>query len=79
MNSFVLSSLDDLTLQAKISACLPVQMAQRTTPDQYVRYTPAQQNPELAGGSTQRIIRIVEEQRDPMEPPRFKQGKNFVK
>ena len=36
------------------------------------RYTPSQQGPAFSSGSKQRIIRMVEAQRDPMEPPRFK-------
>ncbi|CAD5226426.1 unnamed protein product [Bursaphelenchus okinawaensis] len=54
---------------AKIASALPVQHAKKTEPAQYIRYTPSQQNSE--GTSQQRIIRMVEAQRDPMEPPRF--------
>jgi len=34
--------------------------------------TPAQQNSEFNSGANQRIIRMVEVQKDPMSPPRFK-------
>lgn len=57
---------------AKIAAALPVQHAKKTAPAQYVRYTPSQQSGMNAGGAQQRIIRLVEEQKDPMEPPRFR-------
>ena len=57
---------------AKIAAALPVQHAKKTAPTQYIRYTPSQQSGMNAGGAQQRIIRLVEEQKDPMEPPRFK-------
>ncbi|KAL3083353.1 hypothetical protein niasHS_011155 [Heterodera schachtii] len=56
---------------AKIAAALPVQHAKKTAPAQYIRYTPSQQSGLNAGGAQQRIIRLVEEQKDPMEPPRF--------
>ena len=36
------------------------------------RYTPAQQGVAFNSGAKQRIIRMVEMQRDPMEPPRFR-------
>ena len=55
----------------KTAAALPVQHAQRQAPAQFVRYTPSQQSGLYASGAQQRIIRIVEEQKDPMEPPRF--------
>jgi len=51
---------------------LPVQHAQKTAPAQYIRYTPSQQAGAGGGEVQQRIIRMVEEQKDPMEPPRFK-------
>ncbi|CAD5230882.1 unnamed protein product [Bursaphelenchus xylophilus] len=54
---------------AKVASALPVQHAKKTEPAQYIRYTPSQQNAE--GATQQRIIRMVEAQRDPMEPPRF--------
>lgn len=55
--------------KAKVAAALPVQHAQKTEAAQYIRYTPSQQS--TTGGAQQRIIRMVEAQRDPMEPPRF--------
>ena len=36
------------------------------------RYTPAQQGVAYASGSKQRVIRMMEAQNDPMEPPKFK-------
>ncbi|KAI6215781.1 hypothetical protein M3Y94_00425000 [Aphelenchoides besseyi] len=55
--------------KAKIAAALPVQHAQKVAPAEYIRYTPSQQA--TAGTAQQRIIRVVEVQKDPMEPPRF--------
>ncbi|CAJ0586364.1 unnamed protein product, partial [Mesorhabditis spiculigera] len=64
-------ALEQLT-QTKISSALPVQHAQKVAPAQYIRYTPAQQGGGHASGAGQRIIRMVEMQKDPMEPPKFK-------
>ena len=38
----------------------------------YLRYTPSQQGVAYNSGAKQRIIRMVEAQKDPMEPPKFK-------
>ncbi|CAB3398568.1 unnamed protein product [Caenorhabditis bovis] len=57
-------------INAKVASALPVRHAEKQAPAQYIRYTPSQQNEAL--GAQQRIIRMVEEQKDPMEPPKFK-------
>ncbi|TKR80939.1 hypothetical protein L596_014908 [Steinernema carpocapsae] len=57
-------------VSTKIASALPVQHAQRQGPSQYIRYTPSDQSGN--SGAQQRIIRMVEEQKDPMEPPKFK-------
>lgn len=64
-------ALEKLT-NKKISAAMPVRAAEKTAPAQYIRYTPAQQGGAYNSGAKQRIIRMVEAQKDPMEPPRFK-------
>merc|ERR1719453_548577 len=38
----------------------------------YVRYTPNQQAPGHNSGCEQRVVRVVDMQSDPMEPPKFK-------
>lgn len=58
--------------EAKLTAALPVRRAEQRQPDQYIRYTPSQQNSKHNAGAEQRIIRMVEAQKDPMEPPKFK-------
>ena len=68
---------------------MPVKAAEKQAPAQYIRYTPASQitpsNDEEGGsgsfnsGASQRIIRMVEVQRDPMSPPRFKINKKLPK
>ncbi|KAJ8789289.1 hypothetical protein J1605_021816 [Eschrichtius robustus] len=42
-----------------------------------MRYTPAQQGVAFNSGAKQRVIRMVEMQKDPMEPPRFKINKKI--
>lgn len=69
------AALEKLTNQ-KISAALPLRAAEKAAPAQYIRYTPAQQgNGEFNSGAKQRVIRMVEAQVDPIEPPRFKTSK----
>ncbi|KAK2191762.1 hypothetical protein NP493_46g05014 [Ridgeia piscesae] len=64
-------------VQSKISAAMPVRLAEKTAPAQYIRYTPANQGVAFNSGAKQRIIRMVEVQKDPMEPPRFKVNKKI--
>lgn len=64
-------ALEKLTNQ-KVSAALPVRAAEKSAPAQYIRYTPSQQGDAFNSGAKQRVIRMVEAQVDPMEPPKFK-------
>ena len=64
-------ALEKIT-NAKVEAALPVRAAQKLGAEQYIRYTPAQQGEGYNSGAKQRIIRMVEVQKDPMEPARFK-------
>lgn len=71
------AALEKLTNQ-KISAALPVRAAEKAPPAQYIRYTPAQQGDgQFNSGAKQRVIRMVEAQVDPIEPPRFKTSKKI--
>ncbi|KAK2156818.1 hypothetical protein LSH36_204g03037 [Paralvinella palmiformis] len=70
------SALEKL-VQGKISAAMPVRAAEKQTPAQYIRYTPSQQGVAFNSGAKQRIIRMVEVQKDPMEPPKFKTNKKI--
>ena len=65
--------------QSKISAALPVRNAEKPAPAQYIRYTPSQQGTQFNSGAQQRIIRMVEAQKDPMEPPKFKINQKLPK
>lgn len=69
-------ALEKIT-QTKISAAMPVRAAEKQAPAQYIRYTPSQQGMAYNSGAKQRIIRMVEMQKDPMEPPRFKINKKI--
>lgn len=69
-------ALEQLT-HSKISAAMPVRAAEKSGPAQYIRYTPSQQGMAYNSGAKQRIIRMVEVQKDPMEPPRFKINKKI--
>lgn len=67
-------ALEKLT-SSKISAALPVRAAEKAEPAQYIRYTPSQQGMAFNSGAKQRVIRMVEVQSDPIEPPKFKINK----
>lgn len=70
------AALEKLT-SGKISAAMPVRCAEKLAPAQYIRYTPSQQGQNFNSGAKQRVIRMVEAQRDPMSPPRFKINKKI--
>lgn len=62
----------------KISAAQPAKAAGDYLPKteaEYIRYTPQQQGQGHNSGANQRIIRMVEQQQDPLEPPKFKSTK----
>uniref|UniRef100_A0A3P8TD98 SNW domain-containing protein 1 n=1 Tax=Amphiprion percula TaxID=161767 RepID=A0A3P8TD98_AMPPE len=61
----------DKQVSQKIAAAMPVRAADKQAPAQYIRYTPSQQGVAFNSGAKQRVIRMVEMQKDPMEPPRF--------
>ncbi|CAK8680477.1 unnamed protein product [Clavelina lepadiformis] len=69
-------ALEKLTNE-KISAAMPVKRAEQRAPAQYIRYTPSQQGEAFNSGAKQRVIRMVEMQKDPMEPPKFKTNKKL--
>ncbi|KAF7245301.1 hypothetical protein EG68_09708 [Paragonimus skrjabini miyazakii] len=59
-------------VEQKVAAAAPVRRAEKTNPAEYIRYTPSQQGLAFNSGAKQRLVRMVEMQKDPMEPPRFK-------
>jgi len=70
------AALEKLT-NSKVSAALPVRAADKPAPVQWFRYTPSEQGKEYNSGSKQRVVRLVEAQKDPMEPPKFKINKKI--
>ena len=62
----------EMLIQSKVAAALPVRAADKLQPTQYIRYTPSAQATSYNSGAKQRIIKIVEAQKDPMEPHKFK-------
>ena len=69
-------ALEKIT-SSKIAAAMPVRCADKTGPAQFMRYTPSQQGVAFNSGAKQRVIRMVEAQVDPMEPPKFKINKKI--
>jgi len=69
-------ALEKLT-SSKIAAAMPVRCAEKTAPAQFIRYTPSQQGASFNSGAKQRVIRMVEAQKDPLEPPKFKINKKI--
>jgi SNW domain-containing protein 1 len=69
-------ALEKLTNQ-KIAAAMPVRSAEKQGDAQYIRYKPSQQSMQFNSGAKERIIRMVEAQVDPMEPPKFKINKKI--
>ncbi|KAG5897449.1 hypothetical protein JTB14_002710 [Gonioctena quinquepunctata] len=62
---------------SKIAAAMPVRAVEKLAPAEFIRYTPSQQGAAFNSGAKQRVIRLVEAQVDPMEPPRFKINKKI--
>uniref|UniRef100_A0A8C6RQG6 SNW domain-containing protein 1 n=1 Tax=Nannospalax galili TaxID=1026970 RepID=A0A8C6RQG6_NANGA len=61
----------------KVAAAMPVRAADKLASAQYIRYTPSQRGVAFNTGAKQRVIPMVEMQKDPMEPPRFKINKKI--
>eukprot|EP00051_Salpingoeca_urceolata_P027371 m.481198 g.481198 ORF g.481198 m.481198 type:complete len:550 (+) comp22081_c0_seq1:116-1765(+) len=56
----------------KVAAAQPTNIPKQNHEATFIRYTPAQQGVEYNSGAKQRVIRMVEVQKDPLEPPKFK-------
>jgi len=63
----------ELALNSKMQAGLP-KRAERKEPE-FVRYTPNPDAPGYTPNCRERVIKIVEKQIDPLQPPRFKHKK----
>lgn len=62
------------TAQGKVTAGIKEQQHKEA---QFIKYTPANQGAAFNSGAQQRIIRMVDVQVDPMEPPKFKTNKKI--
>eukprot|EP01129_Flabellula_baltica_P010705 TRINITY_DN4549_c0_g1_i1.p1 TRINITY_DN4549_c0_g1~~TRINITY_DN4549_c0_g1_i1.p1 ORF type:complete len:635 (-),score=203.74 TRINITY_DN4549_c0_g1_i1:36-1940(-) len=62
-------------LQKKIKNTYGSTGVQEGDKSTYIKYTPANTNPDHNSGASSRIIRMVEVPVDPMEPPKFKHKK----
>ncbi|XP_055905329.1 puff-specific protein Bx42 [Eupeodes corollae] len=69
-------ALEKLTNQ-KINAATPYMEIGKALSTQYLRFTSVQQGHEYNSGAKQRVIKMVEAQVDPMEPPKFKVSKKI--
>lgn len=56
----------------KIQAAQPSAPIGKAGAPTYIKYTPAQQGANFNSGASNRIIRMVEMPKDPLEPPKFK-------
>lgn len=78
------AALEALT-SSKISSAAPVRAAEKVEPAKYIRYTASNQSDPGSGASGpisgisggQRIIKMIEVQKDPLEPPKFKINKKI--
>mmetsp|Transcript_55194 Transcript_55194/g.76540 ORF Transcript_55194/g.76540 Transcript_55194/m.76540 type:complete len:532 (+) Transcript_55194:78-1673(+) len=66
-----------LLVDDKIAAAQTSRVTKQNAEPTYVRYTSQQQGSEFNSGAQQRIIRMVDVQKDPMEPPKFKTNKKI--
>eukprot|EP00026_Physarum_polycephalum_P004665 Phypoly_transcript_04687.p1 GENE.Phypoly_transcript_04687~~Phypoly_transcript_04687.p1 ORF type:complete len:558 (+),score=113.10 Phypoly_transcript_04687:270-1943(+) len=59
-------------VNSKIQAAQPSAPVTKNEAPTYIKYTPAQQGSSFNSGASNRIIRMVEMPKDPLEPPKFK-------
>ncbi|KAM5273646.1 LOW QUALITY PROTEIN: SNW domain-containing protein 1-like [Ctenodactylus gundi] len=64
------------SVSQKVAATMPVRAADKLAPAHYIRYTPSQQDVAFNSGAN-RVIRMVEMQKDPIEPLKFKINKKI--
>ncbi|KAG0579931.1 hypothetical protein KC19_4G135800 [Ceratodon purpureus] len=59
-------------LEGRLSAAQPKSVPAQSSAPQFIKYTPSQQSAAYNSGANQRVIRMVEMPKDPLEPPKFK-------
>jgi SNW domain-containing protein 1 len=57
---------------ARLSAAQPKSVPNQSSAPSYIKYTPSQQSAAYNSGAKQRVIRMVDMPKDPLEPPKFK-------
>ncbi|GLC33946.1 hypothetical protein PLESTB_000821300 [Pleodorina starrii] len=62
-------------VQGKLSSTNPSKLPNQPGASTLIKYTPAQQGPQYASGSGQRIIKMQDLPVDPLEPPKFRHVK----
>ncbi|KAH7404583.1 hypothetical protein KP509_15G032900 [Ceratopteris richardii] len=59
-------------VHARVSAAQPKNVPTQSLDASYIKYTPSQQSAAFNSGAKERVIRMVEMPKDPLEPPKFK-------
>ncbi|GLJ15368.1 hypothetical protein SUGI_0252100 [Cryptomeria japonica] len=59
-------------VNVRLSAAQPKNVQQQSSTATHIKYTPSQQSAEFNSGAKERIIKLVEMPKDPLEPPKFK-------
>ncbi|CAM6088958.1 unnamed protein product [Calypogeia fissa] len=59
-------------VSARLSAAQPKSVPSQNSAPSYIKYTPSQQSSAFNSGAKERVIRMVEMPKDPLEPPKFK-------
>lgn len=59
-------------IEGKLSAAQPKSVPSQSSAPSFIKYTPSQQSAAYNSGANQRVIRMVEMPKDPLEPPKFK-------
>lgn len=59
-------------VHVRVSAAQPKNVPTQSNDASYIKYTPSQQSAAFNSGAKERVIRMVEMPKDPLEPPKFK-------
>ncbi|XP_024391047.1 SNW/SKI-interacting protein A [Physcomitrium patens] len=59
-------------IEGRLSAAQPKSVPSQSSAPSFIKYTPSQQSAAYNSGANQRVIRMVEMPKDPLEPPKFK-------
>lgn len=59
-------------VNVRVSAAQPKNVPSQSSAPSYIKYTPSQQSAAFNSGAKERVIRMVDMPKDPLEPPKFK-------